>query len=414
MSGVRPLPPGSRWPALLDEDAVRRLWARIGLKTLVADIYVRFIRAFGAYCVTRRCDPRSSLTVVGAKGFWNWYARTQGLSSRSTRYYAHVRSALRAYAWALSASGYVVPEWKVVPSKVGAPRIIEAYLVDTREQRGSSESTLDRDQRDLVRFLLHLRNHNRDWRRMTIADIDGFLLRLTKSIGPAAVGRTACAIRGWLRFLFATGRLPHDLAPAVVAPVRRLHDQPPRALPWPAIKKIIRAIDATTPIGRRDRAQFLLMSGCGLGGAEVLQLQLSDVDWQGKRLRVVRPKTKATIWLPLLPEIARSLADYIRHARPGPAASRYIFLGCRMPFQSFKYSGVLRHRVRHLAKRAGIEAPILGTHLFRQSHATRHVVLGTDTKTLSDILGHRDPETTSIYTRAAVQRLRRLALPVPV
>jgi site-specific recombinase XerD len=34
-------------------------------------------------------------------------------------------------------------------------------------------------------------------------------------------------------------------------------------------------------------------------------------------------------------------------------------------------------------------------------------------KTLGDILGHRDPEITSIYTRAAVQRLRRLALPVP-
>lgn len=248
---------------------------------------------------------------------------------------------------------------------------------------------------------------------MMVADIDGFLLHLTKRIGPATVGRAACAIRGWLRFLFATGRLLHDLAPTVVAPVRRFHDQPPRALPWPAIKKILRAIDATTRIGRRDRAQFLLMSGCGLGGAEVLQLQLSDIDWHGRRLRVVRPKTKVTIWLPSLPEIARSLADYLRHARPSPTASRYVFLSRRMPFQPFKHSGALRHRVRYLARRAGVEAPILGAHLFRHSHATRHVVLGTDTKTLSDILGHQNPETTSIYTRAAVQRLRRLALPVP-
>jgi site-specific recombinase XerD len=41
------------------------------------------------------------------------------------------------------------------------------------------------------------------------------------------------------------------------------------------------------------------------------------------------------------------------------------------------------------------------------------VEIGTDMKTLADILGHRDAETTSLYTRAAVQRLRRLALPLP-
>jgi site-specific recombinase XerD len=84
-----------------------------------------------------------------------------------------------------------------------------------------------------------------------------------------------------------------------------------------------------------------------------------------------------------------------------------------MPFHAFADSSVLRHRVREIAAKAGIKAPLLGTHIFRHSHATRHIVLGTPIKTLSDILGHRDAETTSIYTRAAVQRLRRLALPIP-
>lgn len=393
---------------------MRSLWARNTLKASVADIYVRFIRAFGAYCATRPGTCQSALTAAGAKRFWRWFTRVHCLPTQRGEYFAQAQSALRAYAWALAVSGYLVPEWKPVRVRVSTPRIIEAYLVHARELRGSAESTLDRDQSELICFLSHLREHNREWRRLTVADIDAFLLHLSKLNGAASVGRTASAIRGWLRFLCATGRVQHELAPAVVAPVRRFCDQPPRALPWPAIKKILRAIDASTPIGRRDRAQFLLMSGCGLGGAEVLQLQLSDIDWSGRRLRVVRPKTKVTIWLPLLPEIARSLADYIRHARPSPTTSRYVFLSRRMPFQFFKNSGVLRHRVRYLARRAGIEAPILGTHLFRHSHATRHVLLGTDIKTLSDILGHQDPETTSIYTRAAVQRLRRLALPVPL
>jgi integrase len=93
--------------------------------------------------------------------------------------------------------------------------------------------------------------------------------------------------------------------------------------------------------------------------------------------------------------------------------SPFVFLSTKKPFAPFAQTGVLRHRVREAAKLAGIEAPILGAHLFRHSHATRQLEIGTAMKTLGDILGHRDGETTSIYTRAAVRHLRRLALPIP-
>jgi integrase len=154
------------------------------------------------------------------------------------------------------------------------------------------------------------------------------------------------------------------------------------------------------------------MSACGLGAAEVLRLELSDVDWEARRLHVVRCKTGTPLWLPLLPEIARALADYIRYARPRPTTARQIFLSQQMPFRALTGSGALRHRVNVLARRAGLKEHC-GTHRFRHSHATRQVEIGTDMKTLADILGHRDAETTSLYTRGAVQRLRRLALPLP-
>jgi len=198
-----------------------------------------------------------------------------------------------------------------------------------------------------------------------------------------------------------------------VAPVRLRHDRPPRALPWPKVKALLQAVDATTAIGRRDRAQFLLMSAYGLGAAEVLQLRFEDIDWTGKRLHITRRKTKVPIDLPLLPGVARAIVEYVRRGRPWLTRSPFVFLSMKKPFAPLDQTGVLRHRVREAAKRAGIEAPILGTHLFRHSHATRQLEIGTAMKTLGDILGHRDPETTSIYTRAAVRHLRRLALPIP-
>ena len=393
---------------------MRQLWALNGIKSRVADDYARFIRAFVAYCANQRLEPHSALTAAEANKFSHWYNRVQRLRAGS-KYRTLASPALRANAWTLSSNGFSVPDWAPAKAKEPAPGIVERYIGHAREHRGLAKRTTTRDRWELIQFMGYLRKRHLDWRRLGVLDIDLYPSGLTTHLGPATIRRRASAIRGWLRFLFATGRLRHDVTASIVSPVRRLHDRPPRALPWPAIKRIHRAIEPATAIGRRDRAQFLLMSAYGLGGAEVLQLQLSDIDWTARRFRIVRQKTKVEIWLLLLPEVGRALADYIRNARPNPTEFRQVFLSRKRPFRPFASSGssVLSDRVRRLAKRAGIKGRILGAHLFRHSHATRQVVIGTEIETLADILGHRHPETTSIYTRAAVQRLRRLALPVP-
>jgi site-specific recombinase XerD len=56
---------------------------------------------------------------------------------------------------------------------------------------------------------------------------------------------------------------------------------------------------------------------------------------------------------------------------------------------------------------------VLGGHVLRHSHASRQVDQHAPPRVLSSILGHLDPESTSAYTRVAVERLRGIALPVP-
>lgn len=402
-----------RWPDAPPKKVVLRLWRRNGLKLGSIAQYEHVLGVFFGYCSTLGLSPVSQLSAAGHDQFWRWYVRHSPRCRDSMALRRRLSSALRAYAWAMASTGRCVPSWKEASICPARPAIIAAYLVHAREQRGLAESGLVRDAAAIEQLLAALKRRRRDWRQVRLIDIDDFLLGLTQRLGPATVGRYACALRGWLRFLHATGRLTHDLAAAVISPVRQVHDRPPRAWPWSKIKKLLHGINPATGTGRRDHAQFLLMSAYGLGAAEVLQLRLDDIDWRGQRLHIVRRKTKTPITLPLLSEVARSLAAYIRRGRPRPTHHRQVFLSHSMPYGPFTQSGVLRHRVRAWARSAGVEAPVLGTHLFRHSHATRQVVLGTAMKTLGDILGHRDPETTSIYARAAVQRLRRLALPVP-
>jgi site-specific recombinase XerD len=408
-----PPPSARRWPDILPEKEVIRLWKHSGLGAATIVVYRRILGIFFAYCTAERLPPITQLTVEGAERFYRWYFPRGRLRCAHRELRSATRSPLFSYAWALSTAGLTIPPWKPPVDKPALPPTVAGYIDYAKEHRGLAESGLIHDASILNGFIDYLRKHGVSWKRVAVQDIDGFLQDVSQRWAPKTVGRAAYAIRSWLRFLHATGQRPDDLATAVVAPVRLRYDRPPRALPWPQVRALLRAVDATTAIGRRDRAQFLLMSAYGLGAAEVLQLRFEDIDWTGERLHITRRKTKVPIDLPLLPGVARALGEYVRRGRPKPVRSPFVFLSMKKPFAPFGQTGVLRHRVREAAKRAGIEAPILGTHLFRHSHATRQLEIGTAMKTLGDILGHRDPETTSIYTRAAVRHLRLLALPIP-
>jgi integrase len=245
-----------------------------------------------------------------------------------------------------------------------------------------------------------------------VADLDQFVSDLSKRMSPRTIGDTCSSLRAFLRFLRATNRLPHDLANYVIAPRFRPAAQPPRALAWADVQRLIRAIPRTPRCRKRDTAILLLMASYGLGAAEVLGLDLDDVDWKANVLHVRRPKTAVTTDLPLLPPIARALADYLRRERPRDSVTRRIFVSTHLPYPVLT-SAAIRHRIRECADRAGITTARLGTHAFRHSHATRQIDAGAPPKVVSDILGHRRASSMSVYIRVALRRLRTVALPVP-
>jgi integrase len=220
-------------------------------------------------------------------------------------------------------------------------------------------------------------------------------------------------LRGFARFLHATGRLAADLAPSIVAPKVSRAERPYRTLPWGDVKRILQAVDHKARGGRRDYALLLMMSVYGLGAGEVACLKLEDIDWSAGMIRVVRPKTGVEFVLPLLPAVARALEHYLRRERPKHPCTRHLFVTVRAPHKQLGCSATIRRILHKHARKAGVSAPFLGTHVLRHTQACRQIELGTRPKVLSDILGHRDPQSTSAYIRVATDRLRDMALSVP-
>jgi len=162
-----------------------------------------------------------------------------------------------------------------------------------------------------------------------------------------------------------------------------------------------------------DHAVLLIMSTYGLGAGEAIRLQFEDIDWNAATLKVVRAKTGIAFTLPLVPAAARALAFYLHDGRPLNTSSRRLFISMRIPFCPLSASSAVRHILIKHAKAAGLDAPYLGSHVLRHSNAARQVDLGIRPRVLSDLLGHRNPESISAYVRIATETLRDISLPVP-
>ena len=373
--------------------------------------YLQWIGQFRRYCSERGLVEVDELTRDGAKRFKAWYARSHKIKVASL---GLASSSMRALRRVYEVMGAAVPAWSPVKRRPPpAMALLRDYAAHLGQQRGNPEGTIHKKLDHVGKLLEHLARRGKSWRRMRLTDIDAFLIECARRYARSTTADIASTVRSFARFLLASGRVHVDLADAVIAPVQPRFEQPRRALPWDEVQQLLRAVDTSTTRGLRDHAMLLMMSAYGLGAGEVIRLQLNDIDWNAGSLRVSRPKTGVNFVLPLLAPVARVLARYLRQGRPPNTPTRHVFVQAKVPFDAFTASSAVRHILAKHARAAGIQAPYLGSHLLRHSNAARQLDVGTRARVLSDLLGHRDPESVSAYVRIATQSLREVSLPVP-
>ena len=122
-------------------------------------------------------------------------------------------------------------------------------------------------------------------------------------------------LRGYLRFLTASGRCRPWLDHAVpTVPHWRLSALP-RYLPMADVERLIASCAVTTPAGIRDRAILLLLARLGLRAGDILAMRFDDIDWAEGTLRVCG-KSRREVCLPLPQDAGDALLDYLNRARP--------------------------------------------------------------------------------------------------
>jgi integrase/recombinase XerD len=305
---------------------------------------------------------------------------------------------------------------------------VTAYIRHLEQVCGFTRSTCTSHRRTVTEFLAHLGYEK--WptclASLTGRDIESFL----SAVGPrqtrASLQHVVSHLRGFLRFLVSRGEICPGLEKQIDTPRVYRGEQLPRALPWETVRALLKAIDRTTPMGLRDYAMFLLIATYGLRACEIVALTLDDVKWRTARLRVSQRKTRSALWLPLADEVGTALLDYLRHGRPALAlrrrpvrfqanaspSYRELFLRHRTPVGALKPTGVTE-AFQAWSKRSGLAIPFQGAHCLRHSYALHLLRSGLSLKTIGDLLGHRNFESTCVYLRLAVDDLREVALDLP-
>jgi site-specific recombinase XerD len=248
---------------------------------------------------------------------------------------------------------------------------------------------------------------------LQVAEIDAFVADAGRRVGRITMQKVAAILRSFLRFLAAHGEAPTGLDRHVESPRHYRGERLVRALPWNTVRSLLRAIDRSTLKGRRDYAMFLLIATYGLRVSEVAGLDLDDIAWRARVIRVPRPKIGTPLAVPLTDEVATALLDYLR-ARCPETTHRRLFLRVRVPRGPIKSTAVC-DAFDAWAAHAGLHFPALGgPHCLRHSLAMHLLRQGAPLKTIGDLLGHRSVESTGVYLRLHVEDLRDVALPLPM
>jgi integrase len=221
------------------------------------------------------------------------------------------------------------------------------------------------------------------------------------------------AVKFYLKYLYKNGYIEEDFSRHV--PKIPYANQPklPSTYTREEVERILKAVDRSSPKGKRDYAMILLTAKLGLRASDVCNLKFENIQWEENKIVLIQQKTGVRIEHPLLQDIGEAIIDYLKYGRPVSDLPQ-IFLYASPP-----YDRVGQHTLHSIVstyiRSAGIKFTSERGH---GPHALRHSLAGillekkTPLHVISEVLGHKNIESTKYYLRIDITSLRQCALEV--
>ena len=277
---------------------------------------------------------------------------------------------------------------------------LDRFLDHLHHERRLSPRTLESYARDLKQVIAWLSEQGiADWKGLNQHLTRNYLAyRHRRGLAPKSLHRELSSLRSLFRYLLREGEVESNPAQGVRAPkVRR---KLPTTLDVDQISHLLDIRDAS-PQALRDLAIMELFYSSGLRLAELISLNLGDIDPQDAMVEVTGKGAK-TRRVPVGSKAREALANWLR-IRPQMAenAEMALFVGVR----GRRISRSMVQKRLHYWSIAQNAPRNIHPHLLRHSFASHLLESSGDLRAVQELLGHANISTTQIYTHLDFQHL---------
>ncbi len=276
---------------------------------------------------------------------------------------------------------------------------VEEFLTHLKVERRLSIRTVTTYENTLRRFVRT--NAPPDLKKTTVFDIRDHISSLrSKNLAPASIRNSLSCLRTFFEFQLRHRRMDFNPAKSVRGP--KLAKKIPTVLDVDVTTQLATAETRNEPKQLRNRAIIELLYSSGLRLSELVNLNISDIDFRAHMVHVLGKGNK-TRTVPVG-----------RHA----IAAIKTWLGCRENidpnaplFTGRKNQRISARTVQVICKKLGIK--VLGSnavhpHLLRHCFASHVLESSGDLRAVQELLGHEDIGTTAIYTHVDFQQLAKV------
>ncbi|HEX6571596.1 MAG TPA: tyrosine recombinase XerC [Steroidobacteraceae bacterium] len=280
---------------------------------------------------------------------------------------------------------------------------VERYLASLRLERQLSPHTASNYGRDLAALVEYCGTQGvTAWAQLDAQHMRSFAAREhRRGLAPRSIQRRLSACRGLFRFLLREGELRNDPAGDVQAPKAR--KRLPTPLDADSMARLL-AFRGDDTLGVRDKAVMELFYSSGLRLAELLGLDLLDLDLRDRTVRVVGKGRKVRI-VPVGRHAVAALERWLRErATIAGVGEHALFVG-----QNGGRLGprIVQRRIARWARLQGLPEHV-HPHMFRHSFASHLLESSQDLRAVQELLGHANISTTQVYTHLDFQHLARI------
>ena len=272
-------------------------------------------------------------------------------------------------------------------------------------EKGLSKNTIlayMRDLTDYTNFLMVERN-NIQIKETAIVDVEVYIKSLRSNMSSRTVSRRIVSLRNYYAFLTKENIINKNIMSNFDLPKTKKYL--PTVLSEQEMRMVLDSIEIVDPISNRNRCILELLYATGVRVSELTALTLSQINIKMQFIKVIGKGNKERL-VPMTDYVCSLIKKYLEQDRD------FFLRGQDSPNVFLTKGGhaIRREQVYQIVQKVAKNSVVnkhISPHSLRHTFATHLLENGADLRSIQELLGHSDINTTTVYTHISNTKLQQ-------